>query len=297
MPKISVIIPIYNCQDFLDECLNSIRKQDYPDFEVILVNDGSTDDSLDICQRFAQGDARFKIISQENQGTSAAKNAGLEKATGDYITFVDADDWFARDDTLSFLYQLLTTNDADVAVGNFNEYEAREGKYLIHILSDDHPVINYTPHEWFQNEYSDDEYISQCFSTPWGKLFKRQLFDHLRFPVGKIDEDDLTMWKTYLRATKISYCNLPIYVYRNNRAGSITDVANSAQLFSLPAIEQRMTLENLIAFHDIIERGKNPYIWRLQKHRNEALKVAERANFKDAQQKITLINKYKHTFY
>lgn len=297
MEKISIIVPIYNCEQYLEQCLESIITQSYHNLQIILVNDGSTDHSLEICNQFKQKDKRIIIINQRNQGTSAAKNAGLSIANGQYITFVDSDDWLADSSAIQFLYNLLTDNKADVSVGNFNEFDALTNKFLIHVFDNQHPVVNYTPHDWFKNEYSDEDDISQCFSTPWGKLFKSKLFHAIRFPVNKIDEDDLTMWKIYLVSHKISYCNLPIYVYRNNRSGSITNVANSAQLFSLPAIEQRISVQKAIGYDDIINHNSNSYLWRMQKHRNEALKVAEIANFKDAQQKLNIFNKYNKTFY
>lgn len=297
IPKVSVIVPIYNCEKYLKTCLDSIIKQTYSNLEIILVNDGSTDNSLQICNQIQDQDKRVQVINQKNQGTSAAKNAGLEVASGQYLTFVDADDWYPDSHSIELLYAMIENQHSEIAVGNFNEFDANTGKFLIHVFANTHPIINFTPQDWFKNEYSDQEAISQCFSTPWGKLFKVSLFNNLRFPVGKIDEDDLTMWKVFLKANQISYFNMPIYVYRNNRTGSITNVANDAQLFSIPAVEQRITMEKVINFDNIIKTNAPFFIWRLQKHRNNALKVAELANYKNAQLKLNILNKYNHTFY
>ena len=297
MEKISVIIPVYNVEKYLKNCLDSIVNQDYQNLEIILVNDGSTDNSSEICANYADHDSRIKYIVQENQGTSAAKNAGLGAASGDLITFVDADDWYANSQSLTVLHKMLKTDDTDIAVGNFNEFDDSKAAYFIHVFTDKPSHLVFNPMQWFKNEYNDEESISQCFSTPWGKLFKRQFFKDIRFPEGKIDEDDLTMWKTFLLANKISYTNQPIYVYRNNRTNSITNVANNAQLFSIPAIDQRITMENKIHFDHLLSQEINAYIWRLQMHRNNALKVAELPNFKQAQQSIDIINKYSDSQY
>lgn len=297
MNKISVIVPVYNVEAYLKGCLDSIVSQDYPSLEIILVNDGSTDHSGQICQQYANQDSRIKVINQKNMGTSAAKNTGLSAATGDLITFVDADDWYTSKDSISTLYQLMQEKQADISAGNFNEFDDQSNKYLIHVFAKHPARVIMNSREWFKNEYRDEEAISQCFSTPWGKLFKREYFKNLRFPVGKIDEDDLTMWKTFLQADRIAYTNQPLYVYRNHRANSITAVANNAQLFSLPAIEQRITMEQRLHFTDILPEEISAYLWRLQMHRNNALKVGEASNFKQAQQTINIINKRNNANY
>lgn len=243
MEIISVIVPIYNVASYLPACLDSIIHQSYQDLEIILVNDGSTDDSLTICRQYQQRDKRIRIISQKNGGVSAARNTGIEAANGLYITFVDPDDWLSTTTALETLYNLLQQKHVDIAIGSFNIFNDEESAYYLYEHSQQ--ISIYPVKQWLRFAYSD-EITSQCVSTLWGKLFKKDLFEHLRFPVGKIDEDDLCNWQLYLLTKSVVFLDEALYIYRNNRSSSITAVANPAQLFSLPAIEQRITMNRII---------------------------------------------------
>lgn len=213
MDKISVIVPIYNCANYLDNCLKSIVNQTYKNLEIILVNDGSTDESLKICYDFQSKDERIKIVNQPNKGTSAAKNKGIDIASGKYISFIDADDWLADTTALQTLFNMLKDTNSDVSVANFAKFDENTQSFKIHIFTDKHPVKILSPHDWFKNEYANKDDIGQCFYTPWGKLFKLSLFRNIRFPKSMVNEDDLTLWKLYLLANQISYSNNPLYVY------------------------------------------------------------------------------------
>ncbi len=289
MEKISVIVPVYNVAPYLKQCLDSIVNQTYRNLEIILVNDGSTDNSPEICQQYQQQDQRIRVISQKNAGLSAARNTGLDIATGQYVTFVDSDDWFATNNALATLHRLIDQHDVQIAIGNFDEFDESVNSYQL--FDHDNAINVYSTPKWFSFEYIGDKNLSQCFSTAWGKLFTSNLFKNLRFPVSKISEDDLTTWQLYLQTSSVAFIDQAIYTYRNNRAKSITGVANPAQLFSLPAIEQRLTIEKLLEFNDILPLETNAYMWRLQMHRNNALKVAELTNFKQTQQNVNIINK------
>lgn len=288
MDKISVIVTVYNVASYLRTCLDSIINQTYHNLEIILVNDGSTDESLVICQQYQQKDSRIKIINQKNQGVSAARNAGLDAMTGKYFIFLDSDDWFATLDAIKDLHQLLIDNNAQIAVGNFNEFDEKLQGFRLYD-HDRHATV-FSTQEWFNYEYAGQKNLSQCFSTPWGKLFNCNVFHHLRFPLGKIDEDDLTMWRTYRLVDKVVFLDQDICIYRNNRATSITGVANPAQLFSLPAIEQRITMDRIINEPPNVEH--NAYCWRLNAHFNHALSVGELSNYKHAANNIQIIQKY-----
>lgn len=294
--KISVIVPIYNVAPYLKRCLDSIINQSYQNLEIILVNDGSTDNSLEICQQYQQQDKRIRVISQKNAGLSAARNTGIEIATGEYITFIDSDDWYATASALATLYHLIDQYHVEIAIGNFDEFDTSINKYRLY--KHNHQSHMYSVPEWFNFEYEGTSNLSQCFSTAWGKIFTRNFFETLRFPVGKISEDDLTTWKLYLQTPSLAFIDQAIYIYRNNRADSITGIANPAQLFSLPAIEQRFTMEKLLGFNKSLSLEEtNAYLWRLQMHRNNALKAADLTNFKQAQQNINIINKRNKVYY
>lgn len=215
MDMISVIVPVYNVATYLEGCLESIINQTYQNLEIILVNDGSSDDSLKICEKYRSRDSRIKVITQKNHGLSATRNAGIEMATGKFLTFVDSDDWYSNKDSLKTLYNLLKSKNTEVAIGNFDEFNTKKNVFLLY----DHDENSYifSTKEWFSHQYQAPQHFGQCFSTAWGKLFYSSLFQHLRFPVGKIGEDDLTIWKAYLMTNKIAFLDKNIYTYRNNR--------------------------------------------------------------------------------
>ncbi|WP_295746729.1 glycosyltransferase [uncultured Limosilactobacillus sp.] len=123
MDKISVIVPIYNVASYLKQCLDSIVSQTYRNLEIVLVNDGSTDNSLQICQQYQEQDKRIRVISQKNAGVSAARNTGIEVSTGQYLTFVDPDDCYSTDNALDILSSLVNKNHVKIAVGNFDEFD------------------------------------------------------------------------------------------------------------------------------------------------------------------------------
>ena len=127
MEKISVIVPVYNSEAYLENCLNSIIQQTYQNLEIILVNDGSTDGSAAICQRYKIQDPRVKVYHKPNGGVGSSRNRALEAVTGDYILFVDNDDWLELDHIES-LYHLLKKADADIAIGNFTQFYGRRGE-------------------------------------------------------------------------------------------------------------------------------------------------------------------------
>lgn len=297
MEKISVIAPVYNVAPYLKQCLDSIVNQTYRNLEIILVNDGSTDNSLEICQQYAKEDKRIRVISQKNAGVSAARNAGIDISNGKYLTFVDPDDWYVSPSSIADLYKLLKNMNADISIGNFNTYDEIKQTSYVHVFTDHFKQIGITPAEWFDNEYNSEEAISQCFSSSCGKIYQRNCFANIRFPVGKIIEDDLTMWKVYLSVQKIAYTNQPVTFYRENRPQSITKKASDIQMYPLALMEEKMSMEQSIHFSKIVKRDISAYMWRLQTHRNNALQEPSLFSLKHAQQSINIINKRNNWFY
>ncbi|WP_251547631.1 glycosyltransferase family 2 protein [Limosilactobacillus caecicola] len=292
MATISVIIPVYNCAPYLERCLDSVVNQSFRDLEIILVNDGSTDNSLAICQQYRAQDQRIKVIAIANQGVSAARNTGVKIASAELITFIDSDDWFSNSNAIQTLYDTMTQTGAEIVVGNFDEFNEADNSY--HLFTHSNQVQCLTPHEWFQNEYAGQNNLSQCFSTPWAKLYPKKVLTKCPYPEGMVDEDDLTNWKLYLQANQIAFIDTAVYVYRNNRKSSITSSTNWARLFSLPAMDQRITMEQAIGFQDIIEQNRNAVAWRMAIHYNNALQIGETANYKNARLKQQIIDKYHH---
>lgn len=207
---ISVIVPVYNVEKYLRKCLDSIVNQTFSNFEVILVNDGSTDTSGAICDEYVKKDARFFVIHRENGGLSAARNSGLLAAKGKYLNFIDSDDWI-RAELLEQLINLLNSYEADISKCNFFSDEAAN-------LNEQEEIRCYTSRE-YMIRYLNDESDSNSYFC--GKLFKRDLFTNQCFPVGKTCEDMFLMPQIIKKATKIVVTNQKYYFYYRTRPTSI----------------------------------------------------------------------------
>jgi glycosyltransferase involved in cell wall biosynthesis len=175
---VSVIVPVYNVEQYLDRCLRSIVEQSYKSLEIIIVNDGSKDDSEEICLEYQRQDARVKYYVQENSGVSAARNTGLKYATGEYVTFVDSDDYLGKDSLLEAVKAIRSEN-ADMLM------------LEVTVLYRD--KMEYVPHKEREG-LSDGEIkhkllLDELSNWPHTKLFKRSLWEKLRFPKGLIYED------------------------------------------------------------------------------------------------------------
>ena len=144
--KISVIIPVYNDEKYLAQCLDSVLRQTYSNLEIILVDDGSTDSTPELCEKYREKYANIRILHKKNGGVGSSRNAGLEMATGEYVLFVDHDDLLSETH-IEELYKLLKKNDADIAVGNFNHFIEEKRAYGIWLKEDDYFEKTYTPEE------------------------------------------------------------------------------------------------------------------------------------------------------
>ena len=239
--KITVIVPVYNVENYLRKCLDSIIAQTYKNLEIIVVNDGSTDASGEICKEFAEIDHRIIYIEQENAGLSATRNTGLENMSGDYVTFVDSDDWIEQD-YVETLYKKIVEYQADIAVGNYYSFNESEGMFYFHILGDSYYEKVYDNVSIFENLYESQEMKSFALISAWGKLYKVGLFEQLRFDIGKLGEDGYLNQKIYLLAEKIVYIHKGIYSYRI-RNNSLSRTWTEKWMHTLvDAMSERITL-------------------------------------------------------
>lgn len=204
--KISVIVPVFQVKDYLEGCIISILKQTYKNIELILVDDGSTDGSGLICDQFAHKDERILVLHKENGGLSSARNAGLDHANGDYIAFVDSDDWVDLD-YIRKMYEVCRLHDCDVCQCGI--YDAINDDMEIRD-SGGVPSI-YTPLEF---AYAEMSLLSWDCVVCWNKLYKSELFKGIRFPEGKIHEDEYTTYKVLNRANRIALLPTRLYYYR-----------------------------------------------------------------------------------
>ena len=238
---ISIIVPIYNVSPYLRLCLESIEKQTYPHFEVLLINDGSRDNSKDICLEFAERDNRFKYIEQQNAGLSAARNTGILNSKGEFLTFIDGDD-LIESNYLEELYHTSLKNDSEIVVGSFKEFNEEDNNYYIHVF--DYREEHYKHRELIEN-IAQIERRGIEFETSWGTLFHRRLFENVWFPVGKNIEDTRTNYKLYMESCKTSYIHKDLYIYRIRKGSLINSITESLLTDVLEALLERIAVLSL----------------------------------------------------
>lgn len=214
---ISVVVPIYNVEKYLRLCLDSLLVQTYTNFEVLMINDGSSDGSSNICKEYLTKDRRFQYFEKENGGSSDARNYGVEHSKGEYITFVDSDDWL-KETFLADLYEAITRTGADIALSTYVKYDDFQSVYNIPIIGEYYERI-WMSDEWIR-ELPKLEMEDNSYSNPWAKLFKKELFRTIRFPKGKLIEDTRTNIKLFLESSSLVYINKCLYFYRI-RGGSV----------------------------------------------------------------------------
>lgn len=226
MPKISVIIPVYNCAQYLPMCLDSIIYQTYENLEIICINDGSKDNSGKILEQYKQKDTRIKVITQNNQGQSAARNKGIETATGDYISFIDGDDWVSLSLYQKFAKKLKEIKQ-DIDIYMFNAcdyYEKAQNLYLSQIFN----IKNWKPKQ--SNLYVFDDCMNPFTGnmSPCNKIYKTEfLKEHnIRFTEGLIFEDQLFFLQTFIPAKTIFINNENLYMYRRENNSSTMNSIN-----------------------------------------------------------------------
>ena len=220
---VSVIVPVYNVEEYLGRCVDSILNQTYRNLEVILVDDGAKDSSGGICDAYAKKDSRVRVIHKENGGLSSARNAGIDAASGEYLEFVDSDDWIEADAVESML-SLAVTNNVELVVGGRYDVKAKTGEKKKGLCPPRTEVIS--AEEMVGRMFRWDN----CDSAAPDKLFHRRLFAQIRFPYGKVCEDVPIMYKIVLDADRVALLNKPIYNYFH-RPGSITFSAVSEKNF------------------------------------------------------------------
>lgn len=209
---ISVIVPVYKVEPYLDKCVQSIADQTYQNLEIILVDDGSPDACPDMCDRWAIKDARIKVIHKENGGLSDARNAGLAVATGELISFVDSDDWL-EPDFLEELYRALRSNAADVAQCDVL-YVDEEGRPIRPRGVAEIPVMDKT--EALRRLILEDG----VHQTVWNKLYRHTVIEGIPFEKGKYNEDDFWTYLIFDRINRLAVVDRPLYCYLQRR-GSI----------------------------------------------------------------------------
>lgn len=221
MPKVSVIVPVYNVEKYIKKCIDSILNQTFKDFELILIDDGSPDNCGKICDEYAGKDLRVKVIHKENGGLSDARNFGIDASQGEIIGFVDSDDYIDKD-MYAQMITYLEENNCDVVC--CDKYIVRDDKKKFR--------PSYQENKIFNNEQAVNEIFNgNLDTTAWNKIYKRSVIKDIRFPKGRIYEDVATIHKYIYNAGKVGYISKPFYHYIKRKGSICSSGFNSKSRF------------------------------------------------------------------
>lgn len=226
MALLDIIIPVYQVKQYLERCINSVLAQSFEDFEIILVDDGSTDGSGEICDSFAEQFNNIRVIHKTNGGLSSARNTGIQKSTAEFIMFLDSDDMI-HPKTLEKQMNLIKQHNADVAVCSFQRFSDTDKIELFSDKSDENVKIisGIEAEKRLLEKLYTSKYVSSC-----GKIYKRKLFDDIQFPENRLFEDEFTTYQLYYKCDKIVDSDSVYYYYFINDNG-ITGTLNLNKRF------------------------------------------------------------------
>lgn len=238
-PLISLIIPVYNTEAYLKDCLDSVQAQTYDNFEIILVDDGSTDGSGALCDQYAAEDTRVRVFHTENRGVAAARNFAIDRAKGEYIAFADSDDYVAED-YLEYLYELLTRFDADIACTGIEDvYVERRSavKTVMLTFAGDKAAAAERPLT-VQEALAVICYGVEMGASPCGKLYRKGVFSKVRYPEGRIYEDMATTYKLFVQCDRIAFSDRRIYLHIYRQESTLNSPLNERKLYGFTAAEE-----------------------------------------------------------
>ena len=229
--KISVIVPVYRVEKYLKRCLDSIINQTYTNLEIILIDDGSDDSCGAICDSYAAKDSRVKVIHQTNKGLSASRNIGLKHSTGDFVAFVDSDDYI-NSHMFEHMMDALVDNNADIVMCDFQYVYSDSTQET---LEKDIKVRDIEVFAGHKAQYlMCEDYISRViYTVVWNKLYKKELFEGIKYPEGRIHEDEARTHELLYKAKTICYLKKPFYYYYQRPEGIVNSSENSLKKLQL----------------------------------------------------------------
>ena len=250
MAEISVIVPVYKVEKFLHRCVDSILGQTFRDFELILVDDGSPDSCGEICEAYAARDSRIHVIHQQNGGLSAARNTGIDwvmaESHSHWLAFVDSDDWVHPE----FLQQLYRAAEQTLCKISVCGFYRTEGDPL--------------------PEGEDFSIHDSVTAVAWNKLYHRSLFKKLRYPIGKLHEDEFTTYKAIYQAGKIGVTPARLYAYYQNPEGIMRSDWNPRRMHVLEAFEQQIAFAREQNDGRLLNKISEQYIYSVYEHLQKA---------------------------
>lgn len=255
-PLVTVVVPVYNVEKYVKRCLESICAQTYQNMEILLIDDGSTDCSGDICDEFCKRDPRISVVHQKNAGLSAARNKGIEKAKGTYIAFIDSDDYVSTE-FINALVTVALNTESDIVQAYVQDVQCETGQSSAPIL-DKRSTITLSGRDMCAVLL--DVTYRDC-GVVWNKLYRTTLFRELRFPEGKIHEDDFLISKLYWNAKEVTIYESELYFYQLKRPDSIMNKKYSLKrLDGVEARKEQYAFFARVGDEELCEKAKAEYI-------------------------------------
>ena len=244
MVKISIIVPVYNTAKYLDKCIQTLIKQTLEDIEIIFIDDGSEDGSAEILKNYAKNDKRISILNQNHKRQGAARNYGLSIAQGEYIGFVDADDWVELDMFEKLYYQAKET-DSDIVMCSMNTFEDGTNKIIVNTYN----TLDIFNQKFFENSFTPQDTLNFIFNisvSPCNKIYRKSLIvkNNIKFPENIYFEDNAFFFKSWLNAKKISLLNQKLYQYRKSTASTTKSDKNKLDIFKTLDLTKNILEEN-----------------------------------------------------
>lgn len=232
---VSIIIPVYNIKNYITKCIESVISQSYKNLEIILVDDGSSDESGLICDNYAKSDNRIKVIHKKNGGLSDARNVAIDVAKGDFIYFIDGDDYIHHN-SISVLIEAYNNTQSDIVTGGFmSVFDSSRVD-----LDEDFSMLS-TKTVQKKEALESLMYQKDTTTSAWGKLYKKSLFSNdIRYPKGAICEDLPTTYKLFSRADRVSFVAAPMYMYRQREGSIIQSAFKPGRIEALDFAEQEL---------------------------------------------------------
>ena len=258
MDLITVIIPIYKAEEYLNRCIISVVSQTYRNLEIILIDDGSPDQCPELCDKWAQKDRRIKVIHQTNKGISVARNIGIANANGKYILMVDSDDYLYNR-MIEVMYKALIEEDADLVICDFQKGVENSFSFTYCDRISAEVIDGETA---LYRVYSGSEKALQ-YVAPWGKLYRRELFDKIQYPEGKIFEDIFVTHQILFRCKKIAVIPQKLTYYFQNPTSIMNKEFHAGKLDYLPALKQRIEFYHIHHLRELEEIAYDEYLHAL----------------------------------
>lgn len=254
MPEISVIVPVYKVQQYLQQCIDSILAQTFEDFDLILVDDGSPDDCGNICDKYAEIDKRIHVIHQQNGGLSAARNAGIDwsyqHSNSKWLTFIDSDDW-VNSRYLEVLYKIVKKYNATIGICAYKEIYSR-------VSESTNQIFQEQGREWKPEDFYLKRRVNA--TVAWGKFYKKELFAKKRYPVGKLHEDEFLTYQILFAQEKIGVTEEKLYYYYINPDGIMQSKSKDKKADIIEAYLQQINYFEINGFESAKKSSVRAYI-------------------------------------